>query len=53
MGFDPQSAKHKGGLGLISMKQPVRLVPGQISIQSESGRGSRLIVTVPHPVIGS
>ncbi|MGA2882285.1 MAG: sensor histidine kinase [Bryobacteraceae bacterium] len=49
IGFDPQSAKRKGGLGLISMKERVRLVNGQISIQSESGRGSKIIVTAPCP----
>jgi len=48
-GFDPQSAKRKGGLGLISMKERVRLVNGQISIQSESGHGSKIIVTAPCP----
>jgi signal transduction histidine kinase len=49
-GFDLDSRGSKNGLGLISMRERLRLVGGAISIQSSS-RGTRIEVSVP--VVGS
>jgi signal transduction histidine kinase len=45
-GFDLDSIGSKNGLGLISMRERLRLVGGTISIQS-SARGTRTDVSVP------
>jgi signal transduction histidine kinase len=42
---EPRERSH--GLGLISMKERVRLVNGTLSIESQTGRGTRLEVWVP------
>ena len=52
-GFALQSAKGKGGLGLANMQERVRLVSGEISIRSEPGRGSKIVVEVPYHGTGS
>jgi signal transduction histidine kinase len=46
-GFDLKDAQRKGGLGLISIEERVRLVNGSLSIRSEAGRGSTLEVVIP------
>jgi PAS domain S-box-containing protein len=46
-GFDVNEAKKKGGLGLISMEERVRLVNGKFSIQSKPGDGTIVEVFVP------
>jgi PAS domain S-box-containing protein len=46
-GFDPAGARKKGGLGLISMEERVRLVSGSLSLRSELGKGSTVEVVVP------
>ena len=46
-GFDLEDARKKGGLGLISIEERVRLVNGFVSIRSEPGKGSTLEVVVP------
>jgi PAS domain S-box-containing protein len=40
IGFDWQDAFNRRGLGLISMRERLRLVNGELSIQSEPGRGT-------------
>jgi PAS domain S-box-containing protein len=45
-GFEPGSAK-KGGLGLISMEERVRLVNGRLSIRSAPAQGTTVEVFVP------
>jgi len=45
--FDPQEAMRGRGLGLISMKERLKLVDGQISIHSERGRGTTIHARVP------
>lgn len=52
-GFDLRSVKGKGGLGLAGMEERVRLANGTMSIQSEPGRGSEIIVEVPYSGGGS
>ena len=46
-GFNLGDAHKKGGLGLISIEERVRLVNGSLSIHSELGKGSTLEVAVP------
>lgn len=46
-GFDVNEARKKGGLGLISMEERVRLVNGKFSIQSKPGDGTIVEVFVP------
>ena len=46
-GFDTDSAKNKGGLGLISMGERVRLVSGTIVIESKPMGGTTIHVRVP------
>jgi signal transduction histidine kinase len=45
-GFDAGSNEAKGGLGLISMRERLRLVGGEISIHS-TVFGTRIDVSVP------
>jgi signal transduction histidine kinase len=47
-GFDPDSADG-AGLGLISMRERLRLVDGEISIVSKPGEGTRVEARVPVP----
>jgi len=46
-GFDPATAAP--GLGLISMRERIRLMGGAYSIQSEPGKGTMLRANVPLP----
>lgn len=45
-GFDSAPAGHSGGLGLIGVRERVRLVDGSISIRSSQGKGTRIEVRV-------
>jgi signal transduction histidine kinase len=47
VGFRVKSAEGKGGLGLLSMRERLRIVGGTISIQSQPSRGTRIDVTIP------
>ena len=47
VGFDPVSVRGKGGLGLASMEERVRLIQGEFSIQSQSGRGTTIELWIP------
>jgi signal transduction histidine kinase len=49
VGFDPSVALHKGGIGLLSMNERVRLVDGEITLKSKLGRGTQIDVWVPLP----
>jgi PAS domain S-box-containing protein len=46
-GFELQDVKGKGGLGLVSMDERVRLVNGSFRIQSAPGQGTCVEVRVP------
>jgi PAS domain S-box-containing protein len=48
IGFDPRSSRMTGTLGLVSMRERVRLVGGHISIQSTPASGTRIDVHVPY-----
>ncbi|MBI4465755.1 MAG: PAS domain S-box protein [Acidobacteria bacterium] len=46
-GFDPEAIKGKGGLGLISMEERVRLVNGSFSIRSQPEQGTQVEARIP------
>jgi len=46
-GFDPESARERSSLGLASMRERVRLLRGQIDIESTPGRGTTVVAWVP------
>ena len=46
-GFDPHEAIRRPGLGLTSMRERLKIVGGQLSIQSEPGRGTMILAVVP------
>jgi signal transduction histidine kinase/ABC-type uncharacterized transport system substrate-binding protein len=46
-GFDAKEMRNKGGLGIHSMGERVRLVGGQFEIHSETGKGTKIDVCVP------
>jgi ligand-binding sensor domain-containing protein/signal transduction histidine kinase len=46
-GFDLEEARRRGGLGLISIDERVRLVGGQVLIASERGHGTVIEARVP------
>jgi len=47
VGFEWQDAMNRQGLGLISMRERLRLVNGELSIQSVPGRGTTVLAHVP------
>jgi signal transduction histidine kinase len=47
VGFDPEAAITGSGLGLTSMKERLKLVHGQLFIDSQPGRGTVIRATVP------
>jgi PAS domain S-box-containing protein len=46
-GFEHDAAKEHHGLGLMSMQERVRLVKGELSIESQPGRGTTIRACVP------
>jgi signal transduction histidine kinase len=53
VGFSPDSAKETSGLGLISMQERLRLVGGQLSVQSEPSHGTGIRVRIPWRAAGA
>lgn len=49
VGFDPEVRAAGHGLGIVSIKERVRLVHGEVSIGSQPGQGTTLTVSVPLP----
>jgi len=47
VGFDPATLNGRSGLGLISMRERLRLVQGSIRIGSAPGRGTRIEAWIP------
>jgi signal transduction histidine kinase len=47
IGFDPRAADGDRGLGLVSMRERLRLVGGAIVIDSRPSAGTRIVVHVP------
>ena len=46
-GFDVEVAKRNRGLGLVSMQERVHLVHGTLSIESQAGKGTKILAVVP------
>jgi signal transduction histidine kinase/ligand-binding sensor domain-containing protein len=47
VGFHPDQSRASGGLGLVSIKERVRLVRGVVELESEPHRGTILKVEIP------
>src|SRR4029079_2471885 len=47
VGFDTVRAMTKGGLGLTSIAERVRMLGGQLNIQSAPGKGTQLTIELP------
>lgn len=47
IGFDPTSSQYRSGLGMISMRERLRLVNGDIRVLSSPAKGTRLEARVP------
>jgi len=47
VGFDPERAINQAGIGLISMQERLKLVGGQLSIDSKVQRGTNIQARVP------
>jgi signal transduction histidine kinase len=48
-GFDPESLSQNGGLGLTSMRERLKLVAGELSVDSQPARGTTIVARVPLP----
>jgi signal transduction histidine kinase len=48
-GFDATEARNRGGLGLISLHERVRLVGGQVTIRTDPHAGTEIRILVPLP----
>jgi signal transduction histidine kinase len=46
-GFDPERSRKRASLGLASMRERVRLLHGQLDIESTPGRGTTVVAWVP------
>ena len=46
-GFDLEQAGQRGGLGLISVEERVRLLRGSLRVTTLPGRGTELLVRIP------
>ncbi len=53
VGFDPEFEKGKGGLGLLSMSERLRLIGGDLTVESAPSRGTRIRVRAPLPTTGA
>jgi signal transduction histidine kinase len=46
-GFDPRRVQGKGGLGLVSMRERLHLIGGEVAVDSPPSGGTRIQVRVP------
>jgi PAS domain S-box-containing protein len=46
-GFDPESVSQNGGLGLTSMRERLKLVAGELLIESQPGNGTTIVAQIP------
>jgi PAS domain S-box-containing protein len=49
-GFDPAIRGRDTGIGLVSMRERLRLVGGKLSVRSAPGRGTEIVAQVPMSV---
>jgi len=47
LGFDAEVAKGNRGLGLVSMQERVHLVHGSLHVESQPGKGTKILAVVP------
>ncbi len=47
IGFEPAKARGEAGLGLVSMEERVRLIQGELRVNSKPGEGTIINVTAP------
>jgi PAS domain S-box-containing protein len=47
LGFDPELRNENAGLGLVSMRERLRLIGGRLSVQSVPMRGTEILAEVP------
>lgn len=52
-GFDVELKGTEGGIGLVGMRERLRLVGGRLSVRSAPGRGTEILAEVPLPVPAS
>lgn len=52
-GFDPVAAQESGGLGLLSIRERLRVVHGEMRIHSQPLRGSTIDVSIPAETLRS
>lgn len=50
IGFDGRAIRTRGGLGLASMEERVRVVGGTVNIETHPGSGARIIARIPNGV---
>jgi PAS domain S-box-containing protein len=48
-GFEPEAVKGRSGLGLIGMEERARVVNATLTIASQRGRGTRIVLQSPLP----
>ncbi len=46
-GFSADSVRSKAGLGVVGMRERIRLVSGELTISSQPGQGTEVIASVP------
>jgi signal transduction histidine kinase len=49
VGFDPASAHCGQGIGLVSMRERLRLIGGELTVESASPHGTRICARAPLP----
>jgi signal transduction histidine kinase len=47
VGFDPESINGQGGLGLVSMRERLRAVQGEIAIDTKPYEGTEIEIRIP------
>jgi signal transduction histidine kinase len=52
-GFAPESVSQNRGLGLTSMRERLKLVAGELSVESQPARGTTIVARVPLPTTAS
>ena len=46
-GFDPAAIEEKSGVGLLRIRERLRLIGGRLQIASTPGKGSRISIVIP------